>query len=278
MFLRQFIFPAVAVIAFSLASCSTYKNIDYLQDAQPNVSDTLLANKGIVIQPKDMISIIVSSRNNELAIMFNLPVVSYQAGSEIVSSSYQKLTGYVVDNEGFIDFPVLGRIPVGGMTRWELSRYIKDELISRNLVLDPVITVEFLNFKVSVLGEVNAPGTYTVDGDKITILQALSLAHDLTIFGRRDNVSVVREQNGQRTVYQMDLRSVDMFNSPAYYLQQNDVVYVYPNKVRAGQSTINENNIKSVSLWVSVGSFFTTVATLVISVLANSAKNSRSNQ
>lgn len=278
MFLRQFIFPAVAVIAFSLASCSTYKNIDYLQDAQPNVSDTLLANKGIVIQPKDMISIIVSSRNNELAIMFNLPVVSYQAGSEIVSSSYQKLTGYVVDNEGFIDFPVLGRIPVGGMTRWELSRYIKDELISRNLVLDPVITVEFLNFKVSVLGEVNAPGTYTVDGDKITILQALSLAHDLTIFGRRDNVSVVREQNGQRTVYQMDLRSVDMFNSPAYYLQQNDVVYVYPNKVRAGQSTINENNIKSVSLWVSVGSFFTTVATLVISVLANSAKNSRSNK
>ena len=147
-----------------------------------------------------------------------------------------------------------------------MTEKVKNELESRNLLKEPVVTVEFLNFKISVLGEVNHPGTYTVSGDKITILEALSLAGDLTIFGRRDKISVVREQNGKRSIYVVDIRETDLFNSPAYYLQQNDVIMVEPNKVRAGQSTINENSLKSTSFWISVGSFLVTIANLVIAI------------
>ena len=173
-----------------------------------------------------------------------------------------------MDSNGNIDFPVLGEIQVAGLTRWELSQKIKQMLSEQNLLKDAVVTVEFMNLKVAVIGEVNSPNTYDITNDKFTLLDALSMAGDLTIYGRRDNVSVIREENGERTIYRVDLRSVDLFSSPAYYLQQNDVVYVEPNKVRAGQSTINENNLKSVSLWVSIASFLTTIATLIIS-LAN---------
>jgi polysaccharide export outer membrane protein len=227
----------------------------------------MAVNQGVLIQPKDIISIIVSSTDPELAASFNLPIASYQAGSEMASvsgSSYQKLLGYSVSNDGDIYFPVLGRIHVAGLNRWELSDLIKHRLIDGKFIKDPVVTVEFMNFKVSVMGEVNYPGTYSIDGDKITILQALSLAKDLTIYGRRDNITIIREQNGERHIYKVDLRSSDLFNSPAYYLQQNDIVYVEPNKVRAGQSTINENNFRSVSFWMSLGSFMVTIANMII--------------
>lgn len=257
---------AVAALVLSLASCSTYKNINYIQDVDANVAEDMIINKGILIQPKDQILIIVSSRNPELARMFNLPISSYQAGADASSMGQQRITGYVVDNDGNIDFPVLGSVHVAGMTRWDLAKEIKSQLMDGGLLSDAVVTVQFMNFKISVLGEVASPGTYTIDGDKITLLQAISLARDLTIFGRRDCVYVIREKDGERTTYQVDLRSKEMFDSPAYYLQQNDVVYVEPNKVRAGQSTINENNVKSISLWVSLGSFLTTIATLFISM------------
>jgi len=263
---------AVAAAVMVLASCSTYKKINYIQDVEANVAEEIAINKGILIQPKDMVSIIVSSRNAELAVMFNLPVVSYQAGSEIAMTSNMRLIGYVVDNNGDIDFPVLGTLHVAGMTRWELASLVKTSLIDGGYLTDPVVTVQFMNFKISVMGEVTAPGTYTIDGDKITLLEALSLAKDMTIYGRRDCVYVIREQNGTRTTYQVDVRTKDMFDSPAYYLQQNDVIYVEPNKVRAGQSTINENNIKSVGLWVSIGSFLTTLATMITTILIRSGK------
>lgn len=257
----------LSLLVVSAASCSTYKKINYIQDAQLDTALTMIANQGILIQPMDMISIVVSSRDPELARIYNLPVVTYQAGSEATMSSYnQRLIGYSVDNDGNIQFPELGTIHVAGLNRWQLAELIREKLSS--LVKDAVVTVQFMNFKISVTGEVSSPGVFDISGDKITIFEAISLAHNLTIYGRRDGVYVIREQNGNRTIYQVDLRTVDMFNSPAYYLQQNDVVYVEPNKVRAGQSTINENNLKSVSLWVSVGSFLTTLATLFISLFA----------
>ena len=262
------LFLVALVGCISLTSCHTYKKINYLQDIVPNKAERIAINKGILIQPKDMISIVVSSRNPELATMFNLPITSYQAGSEITGGAgSQRLLGYVVDNEGNIDFPVLGAIHVAGLTRWELSQSIKEQLIGQDYLKDPVVTVEFMNFKISVMGEVAAPGTYNIEGDKITLLQALSLAKDLTIFGRRDNIAVIREQNGERTIYQVDIRSAELFNSPAYYLQQNDIVYVEPNKVRAGQSTVNENNLKSVGLWVSISSFLSSLAALIITAV-----------
>ena len=258
----------VIVFLFVLASCKTYEKINYMQDVRVDTPVEVSVNQGIRIQPQDMLSIVVSSKTPELAMIFNLPVVSYQAGSEVVSGAgSQRLLGYVVDNNGEIDFPVLGKIKVAGLTRWEVQEYIKKTIIDAGLMKDLVVTVEFMNFKISVMGEVTSPGTYNIEGDKITLLQALSLAKDLTIFGRRDNVSVIREQDGERIVYQVDLRSASLFDSPAYYLQQNDIVYVEPNKVRAGQSTINENNIKSVSLWVSIGSFLTSLAVLIVNLV-----------
>ena len=257
----------LALLVVSAASCSTYKKINYIQDAQLDTALTMIANQGILIQPMDMISIVVSSRDPELARIYNLPVVTYQAGSESsVSNFNQRLIGYSVDNDGNIQFPELGTIHVAGLNRWQLAELIREKLSS--LVKDAVVTVQFMNFKISVTGEVTSPGVFDISGDKITIFEAISLARHLPIYGRRDGVYVIREQNGSRTIYRVDLRTVDMFNSPAYYLQQNDVVYVEPNKVRAGQSTINENNLKSVSLWVSIGSFLSTLATLFISLFA----------
>ena len=251
-----------------LASCANVKDIAYFQDKAIDHPEEIDKHGGIVIQPKDMISIVVSSRNPELATMFNLPVVSYQAGSEIVTSAVQqRLMGYVVDNDGYIDFPVLGEINVGGMTRWELSEYIKNTLLEKGYLNDAVVTVEFMNFKVSVLGEVNKPGTYTIEGDKVTVLQALSLAGDLTIFGKRNNVTVIREMDGERIFYNVDLCSVDMFKSPAYNLLQNDIVYVEPSDIKARQSTLDDKGLRMTSIMISSGSLLVSVATLLATLI-----------
>lgn len=258
----------LVMLQLAFSGCATVKDITYFQNRIIDKPEKIDKHAGIVIQPKDMLSIVVSSRNPELVAMFNLPVVSYQAGSEVVSGGYsQRLMGYVVDNEGNIDFPVLGMLKVSGLTRWELSEMIKNQLLGDGLLADAVVTVEFLNFKVSVIGEVNSPGTYNVEGDKVTILQAISLAKDLTIFGERSNVAVIRERNGERTIYQIDLCDVSLFNSPAYYLQQNDIVYVEPSKIKARQSTTDDKALRMTSILVSSGSLAVSIATLVTSIL-----------
>ena len=264
----------MVAVALLLTSCASTKDIAYFQNKMVNQPEMVDKHAGIVIQPKDMLSIVVSARNPELAAMFNLPVISYQAGSEITSmNSYnQRLMGYVVDNEGYIDFPVLGRLKVAGMTRWELAEMIKDKLVKEGYLTDAVVTVEFMNFKVSVMGEVTSPGTFIIEGDKVTVLQALSLARDLTIFGRRDNVSVIREQNGQRTIYEIDLTDVDLFKSPAYYLQQNDIVYVQPNDIKARQSTTDEKTLRISSIALSSGSLLVSIVTLLATLGVFSAK------
>ena len=252
----------------ALASCSPVKDIAYFQNRVVDQPEKIDKHAGIVIQPKDMLSIVISSRNPELVAMFNLPVVSYQAGSEVVSGAGQlRLLGYVVDNEGYIDFPVLGKLKVSGLTRWELSEMIKKKLVDGGLLNDAVVTVEFMNFKVSVLGEVTAPGTYTIEGDKVTILQAISLARDLTIFGERENVAVIRERDGERTIYQVNLCDVSLFKSPAYYLQQNDIVYVEPNEEKSKQSTMDDKGLRLTSIFVSSGSLLVSLATLIFSIL-----------
>lgn len=245
------------------ASCNTSKQIVYFQDYESGIYERTRIHPGIVIQPQDMLSIVVSCKNPELSAPFNLPIVSYQAGNELSRTGYnQKLLGYAVSSEGTIDFPVLGMLKVSGMTRWELAEVIKGMIMKEHLIKDPVVTVEFMNFRVSVIGEVHAPGTYTITGDKVTILEAISMAKDLTIFGKRDNIAVYREKDNRRIMHRVDLRSRDIFTSPVYYLQQNDIIYVEPNKTRAGQSNINENSFKSVSLWLSVVSLAGTMVLL----------------
>ena len=158
---------------------------------------------------------------------FNLPIISRQIGTRSGTSNNQGISGYTINKDGDIDFPVLGHIHVAGMTREEIASYIKKELISKNLVKDPVVTVEFMNLTVSVLGEVANPGRFNIDKDKLTLLDALSMAGDLTVYGKRENVLVQREENGKKTLYQVNLNSgYDLYASPVYYLQQNDIVYV----------------------------------------------------
>lgn len=267
MFNKNLFFAALAAVLL-FSSCVAPQNIAYFQNRLVDQPEQIDKHGGIVIQPKDMMSIVVSSKNPELVVMFNLPIVSYQAGSEITSSGgYQRLMGYVVDNEGFIDFPILGRLMVAGLTRWELSEMIKDRLLKEGYLTDCVVTVEFMNFKVSVIGEVNSPGTYTIEGDKVTVLQAISLARDLTIFGQRENVTVIRERNNERVMYQINLCDVSMFNSPAYYLQQNDIVYVEPSEIKARQSTTDDKGLRMTSILVSGGSLLVSIATMIISLI-----------
>ena len=266
-FNKQILF-ALSIALMAMVSCSTVKDIAYFQNKVVNEPEAIDKHAGIVIQPKDMLSIVVSSRNPELVAMFNLPVISYQAGSEVVAGAgQQRLLGYVVDNNGYIDFPVLGPIKVAGLTRWELSELIKNKLLNDGLLTDAVVTVEFMNFKVSVIGEVNAPGTYSLQNDKVTILQAISLARDLTIFGQRENVCVIREREGERVIYEINLCDVSMFNSPAYYLQQNDVVYVQPSEVKARQSTTDDKALRMTSIFVSGGSLLVSVAALIVNLI-----------
>jgi len=234
-----------------------------MQDADQKSADTVDIYAGIVIQPKDILSIIVSSNSPEAVSAFNLPVYTFQAGSTREFTSYStRMLGYLVDAEGYIDFPVFDKIKVTGLTREQLSEMIKQRLIQEDHLKFPIVNTEFMNFKISVLGEVRTPGIYTIADDRFTILEAISRAGDITLYGRRDNVLVRREQNGLITFHRVDLRSTEnILHSPAYYLQQNDVVYIQPNQTLAARSRINEN--RTVGVWISVASFLTSLAILI---------------
>jgi len=250
-------------------SCNTSKKVVYLQDALNKTTDSVEANNGIVIQPKDILSIVVSCRDPELSISLNLPLYSYQAGSTTTATSYSsRMLGYLVDMDGCIDFPLLGRLNVAGLTREQLSEMVKRKIIDDGLIREPIVNAEFMNFRISVLGEVRSPGTFYLQDDKVTILEAIGRAGDLTIYGRRDNILVRRhEPNGDINNYRIDLRSVEMVNSPAFYLKQNDVVYVSPNNTVAARSRINENRTLGVS--INLASFLTNLAILFINLYKN---------
>lgn len=245
-----------------LSSCASQKHISYLQNTPDGYQQKGEDNYEIRVRPDDLIAIMVNSKDPELAQMFNLPLVAYQMNDKLVGQN--RVLGYLVDKEGQINFSQLGTIKVGGMTRSEITEYIKNQIITKGYFNDPVVTVQFLNFKVSVIGEVARPGTIDVPSDRITIFDALSAAGDLTIYGKRENVKVIREINGKKTVSQVDLRNADILDSPFYYLQQNDVVYVEPNKAKAGQREINQN--RSAGTWASIGSVLVSIATLIITL------------
>lgn len=254
----------VLAAAALLGSCATPK-VAYFQDVQPGTAEEILNRLDIRVRPEDKISIIVNSKDPLLMELFNLPTVSRQIGSSSSGSSSQGLSGYTVDKSGNIDFPVLGAVHVAGMTREEIASYIKEELMEKNLVKDPIVTVEFQNLTVSVLGEVSNPGRYNIDKDHLSLLDAISMAGDLTIYGKRDNVLVQREENGRKVLYKVDLNSgQDLYASPVYYLQQNDVIYVEPNSMKARQATVNGNNVRSATFWMSLTSLLVTITVLIV--------------
>ena len=267
----------MVAVLFMLSSCDVSKRITYFQDIQDYQmgSTTETPNPEIRLRPEDKISIIVNTKVPELTALFNLPYTTRILGqpNENIINTNQGTSGYIIKADGTIDFPVLGMVQAAGKTRDELSDYIKAELISRNLVNDPVVTVEFVNLQFSVMGEVRTPGSYKITRDHITLLDALSMAGDLNINGRRDNVLVLRPNAlGKLTAYLVDMRSFDeVQRSPAYYIHQNDYIYVEPNKKRANESTVNANTVQSASFWISVVSLLASVAT-TISVLMTRSK------
>lgn len=253
-------------VAF-LSGCAAPK-IAYFQDVYNGSAERIATGTDIRVQPEDKISIVVNSRDPLLANLFNLPVVSRTIGATAAQSNYfadRGVSGYTVNKAGEIEFPVLGKIRIAGMTREEIAEKIKGELISQNLVKDPMVTVEFMNLTISVLGEVTKPGRYNIDKDRMTLLDAIGMAGDLTVYGQRDRVMVQREENGRQKVYMVDLTSAQsLYNSPVYYLKQNDLVYVEPNKVKARSATVNGNTIRSSSFWVSIGSLLTSIMVLIV--------------
>ena len=236
-----------------LVSCSAPKEVLYLQDIATIKEENIDKNYEVIIHKDDLLAILVNSKDPELALPFNMPVVTFQIGAQ--TTTQQRLLGYLVDQNGDIDFPILGKIHVEGLTRMQVTELIKQKLMNEDLIKDPIVTVQFLNFKVSVMGEVARPGTFDISGDRITLLEALSMAGDLTIY---------REKDGKRRILYHDLRSSDIFQSPCYYLQQNDIVYVEPNKAKTGQSRINSNN--SVGVWLSAVSVLASITSLLVTM------------
>lgn len=253
------LFIALILLA---SGCASQKEITYLQGTYDGYTQQSDESYEMTIRPDDMVAIMVNSKDPELAQMFNLPMISYQISNSNtgVGNASNKILGYLVDKNGEINFPQLGKIKIAGMSRSQLTDYIANELIDKGFVNDPIVTVQYLNFKVSVMGEVNNPGTIDITSDRITLFDALSAAGDLTIYGQRDNVKIIREIEGKKTVSFVDLRSADILDSPFYYLQQNDVVYVEPNKAKAGQREINSN--RTIATWASIASVILSALTL----------------
>ena len=174
-----------------LGSCASPKNIIYMQDVEPFRQGNIEQIYEPIIHEDDLLAIMVNSRDPELALPFNMPMVTYQLGTNNGTTGQQRVLGYLVDRYGDVDFPILGKIRASGLSRMQLTELIKKRLVDEDLIKDPIVTVQFLNFKVSVIGEVSRPGSFTVSGDRITLLEALSMAGDLTIYGRRDRVAAV---------------------------------------------------------------------------------------
>lgn len=246
---------ALGSVLAGAVSCSTPKNITYFQD----LTETVLPTPEPVltrVAPSDKLSIIVKTKSAELVNLFNLTLPGDRIG--------EGYSDYTVTPEGTIDFPVLGKLKVDGMTRGELAAFIKGELMGRDLVKDPVVTVEFLNTGFSVMGEVNRPGRFNFNKDQLTLLEALSMAGDLNIQGKRDNIAVVRHEADGVHTYRVDLTNfAELEKSPAYYVRQDDVIYVEPNAIKKRQTTVNGNNILSAGFWVSIASLLTSVAVLI---------------
>ena len=266
----------VGMVAMVMTGCGVPKDVAYFQDVDSATILETAQSTPIKVKPGDKLSIVVKSKDPQLSALFNLPVYSSRIGqggstngstSELrayTGAQSESVASYTVTPDGEIDFPVLGYIKVAGMTRAELAGYIKGELMGRELVKDPTVVVEFLSSGISVMGEVNRPGRYDLNRDQLNILEALTLAGDLTINGQRQNVRVVRSENGQVNTYVLDLTdAASLMKNPAFYLQQDDVVYVEPNKQRKRSSTVNGNNALSVSFWVSVASLLTSVVTTI---------------
>lgn len=245
---------SLVLIAFFVSSCASKKDFLYLQSATNTGSSTTYETK---IQPDDVLLILVASENAEVSAPYNLKAYSVLSTSESGVIGREQMQSYIVDKQGQIDFPLLGQITLGGLTKDQALILLKEKL--KEHVKDAVINLRILNYKVTVLGEVTRPGAITVASERITLLEAIGMAGDLTIYGNRKNILVVREVDGVTTMNRVDITQSDLVSSPFYYLTQNDVIYVEPNKTRINSSVIGPN----VTVGISIVSLLITVVVLV---------------
>ena len=232
------------------AACGSVKNVSYLQDIQPGIPIQVQEARQLALQPGDRLRITVFSRDRELTELFNL------ADRNTGSSNSGERHPYPVRTDGTIEIPTLGQLRVAGQTRQEVADLIKYQLISSKLLLDPTVIVEFYEPSFFALGEVSNKGRITIPTDQLTLVEALALAGDLTIDGKRENVLVLRTVDGIQTPYTVDLTSMkSVYRSPVYYVQQNDIIYVEPNQKRANQSDQNASTLRSLGFWMSLPSY-----------------------
>lgn len=249
-----------------LASCTTPKNVSYIPNWAEGESLITAEAKGIVLKPADRLSIIVNTKSAELNNVLNMPVTSQIIGyTEVQSISQSRgASGYTIDPEGYIDFPLVGKVKAAGLTRSGLAEHLKQTMQEKNVATDAVVTVEYINLGFSVLGDVLTPGFYQFSSDQLNVLQALSMAGDMNITGDREHVKVIRTDGDKQKVYVLNLQDPKaLTSSPGYYLQQNDIVYVDPNDYKKRQATANASEITKASFWLSAISVLTTVAVLI---------------
>lgn len=264
--MKKFPFLLLAIISLMfLFSCKSAKNVAYFQNID---SVSLEASKGLYtarIMPKDELTITVNSTDPSAAAVFNLAVTKTTSNSSTNLSTQQALVTYLVDNDGNINFPKLGKIHVVGMTKQELQDYIAEKIAPQFAEDEhPIVTVTMSNYRVTVMGEVESPRVVSVNSEKMSVLEALASAGDLSIYGQRKNVLIIREDaTGQKTTHRLDLTDAKIINDPYYYVKQNDVIYVTPNKTKAKNSDIGQ----STTLWFSFTSILISVASLLFNML-----------
>ena len=264
--MKKVIYSALVALTMvlMLSSCGSTKNVAYFQNAD---QVSLAASKMLYdakIMPKDELTITVSTTDPKAAMPFNLTVTK-TTGIEGQLASTPTLLGYLVDNNGNIQFPVVGQLHVAGLTKNQCEELIKNKV--RPYMSDkenPIVTVRMASYRVSVLGEVEKPGIIYAPQEKMSILEALAQCGDLTIYGKRDNVLLIRQDAaGEKHTYRMNLNDANIINSPFYYLQQNDIIYVEPNKVKAQNSSIGS----STTLWFSAVGTLSSIASLIVNIL-----------
>lgn len=251
-----------------LTGCGAEKNILYIQNAAPEEVVASIEHSQIKVEPGDELMIFVSC--DDLETSQKLSLMAGQRRPDFNNTYTTSITlPYLVNDKGDIDMPNLGAVHVAGLTRQQVANLVAQRVVDAKMAKPGTVnvTVNFSNMTFSALGEVAKPGTFNIIDDRLTVLEALSMAGDLTIHGRRDKVWVIREDKaGNRTTHLLDLRTTDFMKSPAYYIEQNDVIYVEPDQVRAGQSTLNENTFKSVGFWTSFVSIAISLTTMIVTL------------
>ena len=251
----------VLTLILLFSSCATQKDVSYLQGLQPEVGIRVQEDGNLTLQPGDKLRITVFSMDKELTALFNLN--ESVGGSGTTQRHY-----YTVRQDGTVEIPTLGSVPVRGLTREQVADKIKFELLSSKLLLDPTVIVDYYDLAFSVLGEVGSPGRKVIPADRITLLEAIALSGDLTILGQRENVLVLRTEKGVQTPYVVDLTDKEsLYGSPAYYIHQNDIIYVEPNPKKAAQADMNAGTLRTLGFWLSFPATVASIAAVLIQLI-----------